>query len=108
MKTELKIKIVNAFTVSAIITAIFITAITIYADLNPALKDWLKNTFTHHWIGKGVLTAIIFIIFIPLLLFIFPNDNKEQLIKSLKILFWTTVLGTLAIFGFFIYEYFKH
>lgn len=108
MKNEFKIKIANALTVSAIITAIFITGVTIYADLNSALKDWLKNTFTHHWIGKGVLAVIIFIALIPLILFIFPNDKKERLKNNLMVLFWTTIIGTFAIFGFFIYEYFKH
>lgn len=108
MKTDLKIKIANAFAVSAAITAVFITGVTIYADLNPTLKDWLKNTFTHHWIGKGFLAAIIFIALIPLILFIYPNDKKERLLKNLMILFWLTIIGALVIFGFFVYEYFKH
>ncbi len=41
------------------VAIIFITAITIAADLYSPLKNWLKDTFSHHWIGKGVLAAAL-------------------------------------------------
>ncbi len=48
---------------SLIIAMIFVTAITILADLVPSIKDWLKNTHGHHWVGKGIWTVLLFTFF---------------------------------------------
>ncbi len=48
--------------IGATVTVVFITIITVWAELAPGLKTWLANTFTHHWVGKGVLAAAVFFI----------------------------------------------
>jgi len=99
-----KNKIIFSITIGAIAAVIFITAITIAADLYLPFKDWLKNNFHHHWVGKSVLAVAIFFaasLFIRLLP-ISMDDNKVE--KVLKLLFWLTILGSLAIFGFFVWE----
>lgn len=102
--TNSKLKIICAVTVGSIATVVFITAITIAADLYPPLKDWLKNVFTHHWIGKGILSVVVFAAF-GVLRFILPVEADEEKIgKALKILFWLLILGILAILGFFVWE----
>jgi uncharacterized membrane protein YqhA len=52
---------------SAIITVLGITFMTVYAEFNAAFKNFLKATFYHHWIGKGVLAIVIFFIFAHLI-----------------------------------------
>ncbi|HEY4475672.1 MAG TPA: hypothetical protein VJB92_03050 [Candidatus Paceibacterota bacterium] len=99
-----KIRISSAAVLSSIIVIVFITAITIIADLNPALKDWLKNTFSHHWIGKGILSVVIFAVLTFLFSILPAKDSDAGLAKKLSGLFWISVLGTLAIFGFYFYE----
>src|SRR3989344_9524081 len=99
-----KLKIVESAAISASIVIVFITAITIIADLNPALKDWLKNSFSHHWIGKGILSVVIFAVLTFLFSILPAKDSDAGLAKKLSGLFWISVLGTLAIFGFYFYE----
>lgn len=103
---EKKFKIVNSFIISAIITVVFITAITIFADLKPLLKDWLKDNFYHHWVGKGILASMIFVIF-GFLIYFFPLGSGSGKIKiSAIILFLTAILASLAILCFYIIETF--
>ncbi|MEK7549223.1 MAG: hypothetical protein AAB496_01910 [Patescibacteria group bacterium] len=99
-----KNKIIFSITIGAIAAVIFITAITVAADLYLPLKDWLKNNFHHHWVGKSVLAVAIFfaVSFFIKLLPINIDDNKTE--KVLKLLFWLTIFGSLAIFGFFVWE----
>ncbi|MEK7147166.1 MAG: hypothetical protein AAB772_02830 [Patescibacteria group bacterium] len=108
MNSSFKNKLINAFVISAIITLIFITAITVIADLKPPLKNWLKDNFNHHWIGKGVLSVILFTAITIIIALIPKKTAGLKLTSALLYLFWTTVLGTFVIFGFFIYEYLKH
>ena len=54
---------INATVLSAIITIIYITTITVAADLYPPLKEFLANVFSHHWIGKSITAILIFAIF---------------------------------------------
>lgn len=38
----------------------FLTAITLATELSPALKDLVASVFLHHWLGKSILTLIVF------------------------------------------------
>lgn len=99
-----KFKIIYAVALGAIVSVIFITVITIAADLYLPLKGWLKNVFSHHWVGKSVLATIVFLGISFLALFLPIRAEEEKIIKVLRCLIWLTILGTLAIFGFFIWE----
>ena len=96
----------QAAAVAAIVTIIFIASITVAADLLPPLKTWLASTFTHHWIGKGVLAAIIFAGLYGLLSVFGRNAQDETVAAYLKLLNVLTVLGGLVIVAFFFYEAF--
>jgi len=99
-------KIASSAALSASVTVALITLVTIIADLNPPLKDWLKSTFSHHWIGKGVLAAAIFIVLTFLFRLMSLKTDAAGLSRKLAGLFWVGVLGALAIFGFYFYEAF--
>ncbi len=100
-------KKINSFIVSAIIAIVFITFATIFGELYKPFKDWLKETFYHHWMGKGIIAILIFYV-LGFLGSFKSKDSDEALIKMLKILFWIAFVGVLAISIFYIYEYMIH
>lgn len=91
--------------VGAILAVLFLTVVTVVADLSKPLKDWLAAVFFHHWIGKGILAAIIFFLVTVIGAFI-GRFREERLVIALRILFWVTVFGYAALFFFFVYESF--
>lgn len=103
---EHQTSVMQSVAASATVTIIFIVAITIAAELVPPLKDWLKATFTHHWIGKGVLAVGLFTSIAVLKLFYAKKDDWDQVAKLLNWLTVTTILGAGAILLFFIWEAF--
>lgn len=105
MKDDKKNKIINSFIISAIVAIIFIPISVILGELYKPFKDWLKNIFYHHWIGKGVIAFVIFYFF-GFLKYFKSKDNEDVIVKMLKVLFWITFIGTLAIISFYLYEYF--
>lgn len=101
-----KLKLTESIILSSIAVAIFIPAITIAAELAVPLKEWLKNTFYHHWVGKSLIAVIVFA-GLSILVFAIPyKASLERISRLLFILSTLVFLGTLAIFGFFSYETF--
>lgn len=92
---------------SATVVAVFVAAITIAGEFLPALKDWLKVTFSHHWIGKSVLSAALFVALYGLFYSMLPDQKAGRLVAALRVLSWVTILAALSIYGFFTYETFK-
>ena len=110
--STIRFKIIRATTYAAALAVTFITGVTITADLYLPLKDWLKLTFSHHWVGKGILAVILFV-GISAVLLLFPAPKNEMKAKTLAQSIWTLVIvsliGTIGIIAFFIYEaFFKH
>ena len=101
-----KDKLVLSIIKSAIITIIFIALITIGADLYMPLKDWLKVTFSHHWVGKGIISVILFAILIAIFNLFIKDSSIEKVTKKLNILFWVTGFSGASIILFFLWETF--
>ena len=108
MNDDKKLKLICSFTRSAIAAVVFVAAATILAELYPAFKDFLKNNFYHHWVGKSVITLAIFVVGGPLCYLIPHKPEIKRLAVCLWVLAIAAILGTLAIFGFFAYEYINH
>ena len=101
-----KLKLAESIILSTIAVVIFIPIITIAAELTAPLQEWLKNTFYHHWVGKSLISAIMFV-GLCVLTFVVPyKTGLERINRLLFILVTLVLLGTLAIFGFFSYETF--
>ncbi len=101
---RIKSKIARAVVISAVATVIFITVITVAAELQAPLKDWLKATFSHHGVGKGILASVVFLGF-SLFGYLAPlATSRAKIAKDLLVLFWSSLFGFLAILGFFVYE----
>ena len=91
----------NAVILSAILTIIYITVITVAADLYPPLKEALKNASSHHWIGKSITAIVIFVIFKAIFVSLKPKIKTALLLNWLTIV---SVLATLVILAFFTWE----
>lgn len=103
---EKKIKFVFSVVIGAIGAIVFIVAITIIADLILPIKDWLKNVFSHHWVGKSVLSFILFALFFVISYFSLAKPDIEKLKKRLYALIWLSIISPVLIFLFFIWEAF--
>lgn len=86
------------------VTIVFIALITVIAELALPLKDWLKNTFSHHWIGKSLLSLLVFAGAWLASYLTQSSSDLANLIRRVRLLSILSILMTLLIFGFFIYE----
>lgn len=92
---------------ASLISVVYIALITIMGELFEPLKNFLKNTFWHHWLGKSIVLAAIFAL--SAIIFSKTKSESEKTDeKYLAAISWLSFLGALAIFVFFSYEYFKH
>lgn len=95
----------HALVIGALVTAIYVAGITIAADLVPPIKTWLASTYGHHWVGKGIWTVIVFVFFTLgsyATLKRGGNAASPRLIKATALI---SLLSSLVIIQFFIYEY---
>lgn len=95
-----------AFALSASVTVLFIAVITIWADLYAPLKDSLKNMFTHHWIGKSVLSAALFLILGGVIGLMTSKVDENKIASALWWLVGCAIVSTLAIWIFYLIETF--
>ena len=58
--------ILRAIILSAILTIAVIVFLTIFGELNAEFKTWLSGTFFHHWIGKSIISVLVFLVSMPI------------------------------------------
>ncbi len=91
----------NALLRSTEWTILFVTVVTITAEFVPALKQALGAGFSHHWIGKSVLS----IIFFGLCLLAFEKMKTSNApIKAYRTSA-VAIIGSLILTLFFVAEY---
>lgn len=102
----MNIKIIYSSLIASILAIIFATVVTIWGELSPDLKGFLKNFSGHHWVSKSILVMLIYFMGLAVFYFLPKNMGSEIIRKGLIVLIITTIVGTLAIFLFFISHYF--
>jgi len=110
METSPKNRVLMGFVWGAIVAAIFVVLVTILGELLAPLKNFLKEQHHHHWVGKGIWTVSIFIIVAVLFC---PSTRRkffanDQIAQWVTVLSWIMILGSVILFGFFLYEYLIH
>lgn len=102
MKTKTNITINKARAAAEAVTAVavFVAVITIGAESWSPLKDLLKTTFTHHWLGKSALAIFVFIA----VFFIRSRvpANTQSLERAVRVAIWLSILSVVLIIGYFI------
>ncbi len=91
----------NAY-LGAAISAWLLAIMVILSELSPSFKEFLKGTFTHHWLGKLIITVAAFLIFGWLL------RNEKSMFGSREDKFaWQSMIGSLIVtLLFFMIYYF--
>ena len=93
-------RIITSVTGGSIVAVISIVLMTVVAEINPAFKKWLAGNFTHHWIGKSVMSIVVFLV-TTIIFMIFGNLFKNKLVLLLWVLIIISSLGVLSLLVFF-------
>jgi MFS family permease len=89
---------------AAILSMVVVTILTIGAELNADLKGWLKGTFSHHWIGKGVLAILTFLVVVGVTYWT-PRSPPTQPYRWALATFAVALLLGAVLLGFFVVEF---
>lgn len=92
-------KLLRALHLSTATTMIAITGLTIAAELNSPLKNWLAATFSHHWIGKGVIGVVVLVV-VGGLCWIWPHRSISSQ-RPVQFVWITTLVCSVALLVFF-------
>ena len=93
-------KWVRSTAIATIATSLMLAVLIVVAEEVPALKDWLKATFYHHWLGKGALAISLFIV-TSLVLTLIKRD-KPKLSTIILVEAVAVMLAVLIIALFFL------
>lgn len=90
---------IRSTAIATIATALMLAIVIVAAEEMPTLKDWLKATFYHHWLGKGALAILLFAAAATALRY-----RRDTASLSTLVLLETVVvaLAAAAIAGFFL------
>ena len=102
-----KPKLIISSAYAAIITIIFIVAITIFAELSMPLKDWLKNFSGHHWTSKSIFSVLLYAAVTTMLYISLPKHSDNNLKITIGFLLVLTVLAVIIIALFFTAHHFQ-
>lgn len=103
-----KLRLIYASAYSAAFTVGLMTAVTIAAELSPVFKNWLAQMTGHHWITKSYMSLAAFVVCVMLFFFIKKSASDYETQKALFVLQIFSILGFIAILGFYLYEFFAH
>lgn len=97
---------VRSVAIAAMVASVMLAVLIVSAEEVPALKDWLKATFYHHWLGKGALAIIVFIV----VTIVARLQGKTDTTRLADIIFAEAIVAALsvaAIAGFFLLHLLK-
>ncbi|MDP2632837.1 MAG: hypothetical protein Q8P25_03915 [Candidatus Curtissbacteria bacterium] len=94
--------LVKNIALSSTVAVISVVLLTLFSELYPPLKNWLASNFSHHWIGKSVLSILIFAVFI-IIFQIFKLKNLSPT-KAIWILIIVSNLSFVTLLAFFFLE----
>lgn len=101
-------KVTLSFGASAAIAIVFSSVLTIVKEMYPPLLAYMKTIsimgVKHHWLVHGLLVVALFYV----LGWIFSKNEDIVMDDGVvtNAVIWSTILGSLAILGFFLIELF--
>ena len=92
---------------AATLSVILVVVLTVVGELYAPLKNFLKDSMYHHWVGKGVWSVILFVLATSIL---YPIFKRRPVSAGLFIglLNIALIVGSVILFVFFVYEYIAH
>jgi len=105
--------LINASLLGVMLVSVFVLIGTIVGELlvvdgAKIFKDLLKDAHHHHWIGKGVWSAIIFFVTIGASYPLFKKMGDKYTNKMPIITVYVITAASVLLTVFFIYEYSIH
>lgn len=98
-------RIITSVTAGSIVAVFSIIVMTVFAEVNPAFKKWLAVNFTHHWIGKSVMSVVVFLV-TTIIFTIVGKPFTNKLVLLLWILIIIASLGVILLLTFFFWHSF--
>lgn len=89
----------KALTRAAAVSIALIAVATIGSELSTTFKQLLTTIGGHHWIGKSLLSVVLFGLLYPV--FSKISDDRFAL-KDTGLLIGTVIISGLAILGFYV------
>ncbi len=90
---------VRSVAIATITTSVMLAALIVAAEEIPALKNWLKATFYHHWLGKSILALGLFAVISLILRF---KGDTPRLSTIIIVETIAVILSVCIIAGFFL------
>ncbi len=90
---------VRSTALATVATAVMLSIVVVAAEEVPALKEWLKQTFYHHWLGKGALSIALFTV---VSLVFRSKSDTSRLSTVVAVETVAVVLAAIVIVGFFL------
>lgn len=91
---------------AATVSVIFITLVTVYAELSPEFKTWLASLTGHHWISKSWLVLLAFVAFFLVFRLAKSSADDAALRRAVRVLFLVIAVASFILLAFFYIEYF--
>lgn len=98
------LKLAYSSSIAATLAIIFITALTIWAELSPPLKDSLTAITGHHWVTKSVLTMAVYAVGFIVFYYAF-GANAPRVRRAVITLIVISWLATAGLVVFFFWHY---
>lgn len=85
----------------ASLAVITITLLTILDDKLPVVHTWLTHTFSHHWVGKGVLAVAVFVLASVMTNLLPLKPNTQTVSASFRLLHILAIMCFFLLVAFF-------
>ena len=94
---------IKSLNYSTILTICLIVMLTILGELSKSFKTFLTSITGHHWVTKGVVSLIFFVI----IYFLISKTVKDNVDSINETIYTATavILGGLIIFGFYVWHF---
>lgn len=86
---------------SAAATIVGLVVLILAAELSAPTKRWLASVFSHHWIGKGVLAVLFFVVMTVVIASLLPKKPRAALQNGVWTLTAAATISTLVLTLFF-------
>jgi len=93
---------VKAFATATHFVIWFIVTATVLAEVFPVFKNFLASMFLHHWVAKGDIAIILFLV---VSLLFSRSKDPEDISGLVKGVLASTLIGAFVIFAFYLEHY---
>ncbi len=89
-----------AVLISAILTIIIVGSMIILDEVDTAFKAFLNSITGHHWVTKGVFTAVLFPLFSVIFYLSFQFESVRKALQAENVWGWSIRLVIVTVFFF--------